>query len=73
MMWKNFKDENMRPFFTKEFADTHIGLMLSMDWFQPFINSQYSIGVIYAVICNLPQHSHASGIAWSKRAKSARN
>jgi hypothetical protein len=28
--------------------------MLNMDWFQLFINSQYSVGVIYAVICNLP-------------------
>ena len=29
--------------------------MLNMDWFQPFINSQYSVGAIYAVICNLPR------------------
>lgn len=55
MIWKDFRDENMEPFFTKEFADTHIGLMLNMDWFQPYINSQYSVGVIYAVICNLPR------------------
>jgi hypothetical protein len=55
MIWKDFRDENMEPFFTKEFADTHIGLMLNMDWFQPFLNSQYSVGVIYAVICNLPR------------------
>ncbi|MBV8801869.1 MAG: hypothetical protein JO131_02680, partial [Gammaproteobacteria bacterium] len=55
MMWKDFRDENTEPFFTKEFADTHIGLMLNMDWFQPFLNSQYSVGVIYAVICNLPR------------------
>ena len=27
--------------------------MLNLDWFQPFKNSQYSVGVIYAVICNL--------------------
>ena len=26
-----------------------------MDWFQPYINSQYSVGVIYVVICNLPR------------------
>ena len=26
-----------------------------MDWFQPFISSPYSVGVIYAVICNLPR------------------
>ena len=54
-VWKNFKDENAEPFFTKEFADSHIGLMLNMDWFQPFTNSPYSVGVIYAVICNLPR------------------
>jgi hypothetical protein len=54
-IWKEFKDDNGSYFFTKEFADTHIGLMLNMDWFQPFINSQYSVGVIYAVICNLPR------------------
>ena len=29
--------------------------MINMDWFQPFINSVYSVGVIYAVICNLPR------------------
>jgi len=26
-----------------------------MDWFQPFVSSQYSVGVIYAAICNLPR------------------
>jgi hypothetical protein len=26
-----------------------------MDWFQPFINSQYSVGVLYAAICNFPR------------------
>ena len=57
MVWKHFPSgtdgDNDDPFFTKECADSHIGLMLNMDWFQPFINSQYSVGVIYAVICNL--------------------
>ena len=55
-IWKNFKDEHGELFFTKECADTHIGMMLNMDWFQPFVNSQYSVGVIYAVICNLPRN-----------------
>ena len=55
VVWKEFKDDNDELFFKKEYADTHIGLMLNMDWFQPFINSQYSVGVIYAVICNLPR------------------
>lgn len=55
MVWKSFSDNNSEPFFTKEHADTHLGLMINMDWFQPFANSQYSVGVIYAVICNLPR------------------
>ena len=55
-IWKSFEDEHGNPFFTKECADTHIGIMLNMDWFQPFVNSQYSVGVIYAVICNLPRN-----------------
>src|SRR5579862_9739019 len=54
-IWESFEDENRKPFFTKEYADTHIGLILNMDWFQPFINSLYSVGVIYAIICNLPR------------------
>ncbi|GBB94492.1 hypothetical protein RclHR1_23670002 [Rhizophagus clarus] len=55
-VWKSFTDDDGALFFTKEFADTHIRLMLNMDWFQPFVNSQYSVGVIYAVFCNLPRN-----------------
>jgi hypothetical protein len=54
-IWQSFTDDNAEPFFKKEYADTHVGLMLNMDWFQPFINSQYSVGAIYAVLCNLPR------------------
>ncbi|GET54135.1 hypothetical protein GLOIN_2v1788017 [Rhizophagus irregularis DAOM 181602=DAOM 197198] len=54
-IWMSFEDGKGEPFFKKEYAKTHIRLMLNMDWFQPYINSQYSVGVIYAVICNLPR------------------
>ncbi|GET57294.1 hypothetical protein GLOIN_2v1776801 [Rhizophagus irregularis DAOM 181602=DAOM 197198] len=54
-IWMSFEDGKGEPFFKKEYAETHIRLMLNMDWFQPYINSQYSVGVIYAVICNLPR------------------
>ena len=30
-------------------------LMLNIDWFKPFEHMQYSIGVIYLVIQNLPR------------------
>ena len=39
MIWKSFTGDNDEPFFNKEYADSHIGLMLNMDWFQPYINS----------------------------------
>ena len=32
--------------------------MLNLDWFQPYDGTIYSIGVIYAAICNLPQNIH---------------
>ena len=31
MIWKNFTVDNGEPFFTKECAETHIGLILNMD------------------------------------------
>lgn len=54
-IWKELKDDNDELFFTKEYADTNLGLMINMDWFQPFLSSLYSVGVVYAVICNLPR------------------
>jgi len=55
-IWKTFQDpdENL-PFFRKELSDSRLGLMINLDWFQPYDNSQYSIGAIYGVICNLPR------------------
>ena len=32
-----------------------IGLLINIDWFQPFKHISYSVGVIYAVIINLPR------------------
>lgn len=50
---KNLKMITLNLFLQKNMLIEYIGLMLNMDWFQPFINSQYSVGIIYAVICNL--------------------
>jgi len=33
----------------------NIGLMLNFDFFNPFKNSKYSLGILYAVIVNLPR------------------
>ncbi|CAG8823258.1 11491_t:CDS:2, partial [Racocetra fulgida] len=45
---------NDKDFFTSKHADTHLELMINLDWFSSFQNSIYSTGAIYAVICNLP-------------------
>lgn len=37
------------------FQDGDLALMINCDWFRPFKHVQYSIGVIYAVILNLPR------------------
>ena len=56
-VWKTFKedpfDENSVLFFRQERADSHLGLVLNLDWFQPYSGVTYSIGVIYAAIANL--------------------
>ena len=59
-IWKTFKetndDENSPNFFRSENADSHLGLILNLDWFQPYDNTVHSTGVIYAAICNLPRN-----------------
>ena len=37
-IWKEFADKESigGRFFTKESADTHLGFILNLDWFQPF-------------------------------------
>jgi hypothetical protein len=40
-IWKEFTDDDGELFFTKEHADTRLGLMINMDWFQPFVSSLY--------------------------------
>ena len=36
----------------------NIGLLLNCDWFQPYKHSQYSVGVLYLFILNLPSSLH---------------
>ncbi|CAG8587144.1 801_t:CDS:2, partial [Scutellospora calospora] len=40
---KTFQDPNEDlPFFREELSNSNLGLMINLDWFQPFDNSQYS-------------------------------
>jgi Transposase family tnp2 len=58
IIWRTFpstiEDPNSR-FFTPETADSHLGIIINLDWFQPFESSVYSTGVMYGAICNLPR------------------
>lgn len=51
-IWHEFGSEAKGNFLSYQ---RHLGLMLNVDWFQPFEHVQYSVGVIYAVVLNLPR------------------
>ena len=45
--------EKFSPFFNE--SPRNIGLMLNLDWFDPYKHASYSVGVIYMVCLNLPR------------------
>jgi len=54
-VWKSFMNYNGRPFLSEPY---NLDLMLNCDWFQPYNQTQYSVGVIYLVLLNLPRDIH---------------
>ena len=52
-IYHDFKDDDLKEFFANK---RNIGLMMNFDFFDPFENTEYSLGVIYCVITNLPRH-----------------
>jgi hypothetical protein len=54
-IWKNFPSRldilDSPKFFISETAESNLGIMINLDWFQPFDLSIYSCGAIYGVIC----------------------
>ena len=51
-IWKDFLNADNEPFLS---AENTFGLMLNIDWFQPYKHTQYSVGVIYLIVMNLPR------------------
>ena len=51
-VWRDFKGRDGTRFMSHE---RNLGLMMNVDWFQPFKHSPYSVGVIYLAIMNLPR------------------
>lgn len=52
-IWSEFLKVNQCDFLL---SDLCYGVMLNIDWFQPFDHYTYSLGVIYLVIMNLPRN-----------------
>ena len=44
---------NEQKFFNKEQVDNHLGIMINVNWFQPFERTVHSSSAIYGAICNL--------------------
>ncbi|XP_019624867.1 PREDICTED: uncharacterized protein LOC109470372 [Branchiostoma belcheri] len=53
-VWKDFQHDNIsgNPFLSEPID---LALMLNCDWYQPYKHSEYSVGVLYLVILNLPR------------------
>src|SRR6185369_2712481 len=56
-IWQTFSIVPANPsrFFAQQTLDSHIGLAINVDWFQPFQYTTHSTGAIYGVLCNLPR------------------
>ncbi|XP_078670900.1 uncharacterized protein LOC144911017 isoform X2 [Branchiostoma floridae x Branchiostoma belcheri] len=53
-VWKDFQKWNGEDFLS---APRNYGLMLNLDWFQPFKRrNDYSVGVMYMTVMNLPRN-----------------
>jgi len=51
-VWKDFLDSDGDPYFS---SSGNLGVMLNVDWFQPYKHTNHSCGVIYLVLMNLPR------------------
>ena len=52
-LWKQFLNVSGTPFLSDPFS---YGLVLNIDWFQPYSHTVASLGVIYLAVMNLPRH-----------------
>ena len=51
-VWKEFLDSDGNAFFS---TAGNLGVMLNVDWFQPYTHTNHSCGVMYLVLMNLPR------------------
>ena len=51
-IWKEFLEYDGFPFLSVPY---NFGFILNIDWFQPYVHTQYSLGAIYLAVLNLPR------------------
>lgn len=51
-IWQSFQEIDSKAFLS---GPNNYGLLLNIDWYQPFEHLTYSVGVIYLVVLNLPR------------------
>jgi len=51
-IWRRFQSVNGTPFLS---APHNLAFALNVDWFQPFEHVQYSVGVLFLTLLNLPK------------------
>ena len=54
-MWSDYQYYNGKGLLSDALS---LGLMINVDWFQPYKHINYSVGAIYVVILNLPRNLH---------------
>ena len=52
-IWRDFQIFDEAPFLQ---GDLGLGLILNIDWFQPYKLTNYSVGVIFLAVMNLPRN-----------------
>lgn len=52
-VWKSFQTVNGQEFLSSRYS---LGLLLNVDWFNPYKHVAYSVGAIYICILNFPRH-----------------
>ena len=50
---RDFQQYDGKPFLKQQYS---FAFILNVDWFQPFIHTQTSIGIIYLTVLNLPRY-----------------
>lgn len=52
-VWQSFQNVNGQEFLSSRYS---LGLLLNVDWFNPYKHVEYSVGAIYIAILNFPRH-----------------